>query len=74
MFRWEKNNWIKSDKKTPENLDIIQTYYDWHKQGYRINLQKVKGHSGVLWNEVADALATGRMNPQEVMEKYGKKE
>ena len=74
MFRWEKNNWIKSDKKTPENLDIIQTYYDWYKQGYRINLQKVKGHSGVLWNEVADALATGRMNPQEVMEKYGKKE
>jgi ribonuclease HI len=30
MFNWANNNWIKSDKKTPENLDLIQAYYDWY--------------------------------------------
>ena len=73
MFKWAKNNWIKSDKKVPENLYIIQTYYDWYQEGYRINLQKVKGHAGVFWNEIADLLATGRISPEEVMKKYGKK-
>ena len=28
MFKWAKNNWIKSDKKIPENLDLIQAYYE----------------------------------------------
>lgn len=28
MFNWQRNGWIKSDKKVPENLDLIQTYYD----------------------------------------------
>lgn len=38
MFSWAKNGWIKSDKKIPENLDLIQAYYDWYNRGYRINL------------------------------------
>ena len=63
MFKWANNNWIKSDKKTPENLDLIQAYYDWYQKGYRIDLRKVKGHSGQKWNEMADGLATGRIHP-----------
>ena len=63
MFRWANNNWIKSDKKTPENLDLIQAYYDWYQKGYRIDLRKVKGHAGQKWNEMADALATGKLKP-----------
>ena len=63
MFRWVNNNWIKSDKKTPENLDLIQAYYDWYQKGYRIDLRKVKGHAGQKWNEMADALATGKLKP-----------
>lgn len=59
MFRWAANKWIKSDGKTPENLDLIQAYYDWYQKGYRIDLRKVKGHAGVKWNEMADKLATG---------------
>jgi ribonuclease HI len=46
MFRWARNNWIKSDKKIPENLDLIQAYYEWYQKGYRIDLRKVKGHAG----------------------------
>ena len=66
MFSWAKNGWRKSDKKTPENLKIIQAYYDWYQKGYRIDLRKVKGHSDNYWNEVADKLATGKMTPKEV--------
>ena len=63
MFRWARNNWIKSDKKTPENLDLIQAYYEWYQKGYRIDLRKVKGHAGQKWNEMADGLATGKIKP-----------
>lgn len=61
MFRWANNGWIKSDKKVPENLDLIQAYYDWYQKGYRIDLRKVKGHAGQSGNELADKLATGEI-------------
>lgn len=63
MFNWARNGWIKSDKKIPENLDLIQAYYEWYQKGYRIDLRKVKGHVGHKWNEMADDLATGRIQP-----------
>jgi ribonuclease HI len=63
MFRWANNGWIKSDKQVPENLDLIQAYYDHYEKGYRIDLVKVRGHSGNKWNEMADGLATGRIPP-----------
>lgn len=61
MFSWAKNNWIKSDKKQPENLELIKAYYDWYQKGYRIDLKKVKGHSDNKWNQMADDLATGKI-------------
>ena len=64
MFSWAKNNWIKSDKKAPENLELIQAYYDWYQRGYRIDLRKIKGHNGHKWNEMADQLATGKLEGQ----------
>lgn len=66
MFSWERNGWQKADKQTPENLDLIQAYFDLYQQGYRIDLRKVKGHSGNKWNEMADNLATGKIRAQEV--------
>ena len=62
MFNWANNNWIKSDKKEPENLDLIKAYQDWYQKGYRIDLRKVKGHSINKWNNLADRLATGKEN------------
>ena len=61
MFNWARNGWIKSDKKVPENLDLIQAYYDWYQKGYRIELRKIKGHAGQSGNELADKLATGEI-------------
>jgi ribonuclease HI len=71
MFAWANRGWIKSDNQTPENLDLIQAYYDWYKKGYRIELKKVKGHAGNKWNEAADFLATGKMTTDEVYKYYG---
>ena len=72
MFNWANAGWKKSDNKIPENLDLIQEYYDWYQKGYRIDLRKVKGHAGTFGNELADDLAANRITPQEVMEKYGR--
>ena len=71
MFSWAKNGWRKSDKKTPENLEIIQAYYDWYQKGYRIDLRKVKGHSDNYYNNLADLLATGKASPEQVEKMIG---
>ena len=59
MFTWAQNNWVKSDKKIPENLDIIKPIYDSWQKGYRMKLHKVKGHAGIKYNELADQIAKG---------------
>ena len=61
MFGWEKKGWLKSDNTPPENLDLIKPFFKHWQNGYRINLQKVKGHAGNRWNEMADKLATGEL-------------
>lgn len=71
MFRWANNNWIKSDKQKPENLDLIQAYFEHYQKGYRIDLKKVKGHSNNKWNKLADKLATGKITTEEVYNIYG---
>ena len=45
MFGWAKKGWVKSDNKTPENLDLIKPFFEYWKKGYRIDLRKVKGHA-----------------------------
>lgn len=70
MFNWARNGWVKSNKKVPENLDLIQAYYDWYKEGYRIDLRKIKGHDGHEWNELADQLATGYISEKEAYATY----
>lgn len=69
MFRWQRNNWIKSDKKEPENLALVKAYYDLYKKGYRIDLQKIKGHSNNKYNDLADKLATGKISEKEAIRK-----
>lgn len=68
---WKQNNWLKSDNKEPENLNLIKIYDMIESKGYRIELRKIKGHNGELGNEIADALASGRMTEEEVFRKYG---
>ena len=67
-FNWAKNGWIKSDKKVPENLELIKAFYDHWQKGYRIGLEKVRGHQGNKYNEYADKLATGKLTPENIIE------
>lgn len=57
VWSWRKRGWLKSDNKTPENLDLIQAYCELYDKGYRINLRKCAGHSGIPGNELADKMA-----------------
>lgn len=66
MYSWADRGWIKSDKKVPENLTIIKNYYNLIREGYNIELVKIQGHNNIYGNELADALATGKMKPDEI--------
>lgn len=59
MFGWEKRGWLKSDKKPPENLDLVKAYYEYYQKGYRLDLRHCKGHAGNIYNELADKIAKG---------------
>ena len=69
--KWKSNGWKRTATQPPENLEIIQKYDNLEEKGYKIELRKINGHSGILGNEIADALATGKMTGEEVMQKYG---
>ena len=75
MYNWANNGWVKSDKKIPENLDLVKEFYDFiMKHQPYLDLQKVKGHANNKWNNYVDALATGKITPEQLkkMEKiYG---
>lgn len=63
---WKKKGWKKGDGKTPENLEL------WKRLDELVNMQsditfcKVKGHSGVELNELADELANRAMDEVEM--------
>lgn len=54
---WRKNGWINSKKKPVENKDLWVELLDLFESFKNIKFFKVKGHSGVELNEVADRLA-----------------
>ena len=70
MYGWRDNGWKRPKNQPVENLDLVQKYYAL-SQTHNITLMKVPGHSGVLYNELADQLATGKITTEEVMNKYG---
>ena len=62
MYSWARNNWKKSDNQTPENLDLVQEYFNLVREdNYYADLFIIKGHNGNKWNEMADQLATGKI-------------
>jgi ribonuclease HI len=61
MFGWERNGWIKSDKKAPKNLELFKELFEIFNDPAHAPLEKVSGHTGIIGNEAADALATGNL-------------
>ena len=56
VYRWESNNWIKSDKKSALNVDLwkeLLALLEIHS----VKFVWVKGHNGNNYNERCDELA-----------------
>ena len=62
IWDWAKNDWKNSKKKTVENLDLMKEIYGYlSRDFFNVVIKKCPGHSEVVGNELADALATGNM-------------
>jgi ribonuclease HI len=59
VANWERNGWRTANKKPVLNQDLWQELIGLVR-GYKGNLswEKVKGHSGHIYNERADQIAT----------------
>jgi len=58
MYSWYNNGWIKkTDKKTPENLNLIKEIYNLMLWERYIQIEKIKGHNGDKFHDLADELA-----------------
>ena len=61
IVNWKRNGWKNSKKETVKNKDLweeLDEIVSKKDARYTIEFVKVKGHSGVEGNEIADTLAT----------------
>lgn len=59
IWNWFRNDWRKSSGKEIENLDLVKEAFEYLKKyGNNVTVLKVKGHSGNVHNEIADAVVT----------------
>ncbi len=56
---WIANDWKNSQKKPVANKEIWQELISLCEK-HKVTFKKVKGHAGDKYNEICDALATGR--------------
>lgn len=61
IFGWAQNGWTTKDKKPVKNLDLVQRVYQNLTDFPNFTITLVKGHAGVVGNELADAMATGNI-------------
>ena len=59
MHKWKQDGWKRNGKYEVKNLDLIRHIYDLYNIG-NYEFEHILGHNGNYFNELADALATGR--------------
>ena len=65
-YSWKKNGWSKKGGEI-KNLDlIIKSHELYEKLKTRVNLEHVKGHSGIIGNELADRMALNAISLKSV--------
>lgn len=69
---WKKNGWTRYGGGQIENLDLIKLYDQLESMGMQADIKKISGHSGHLWNELADQLATRKITIKEILDKHGR--
>lgn len=57
LSNWEKNNWIKSDRKPVLNVDLWKRLLEL-LDVHQVRFTWIKGHSGHAYNERCDKLAS----------------
>lgn len=55
---WKARGWKKGDGKTPLNCELVKEAFELISEMKNVTIEWVPAHSGFLWNEVADCLAT----------------
>ncbi len=68
VFNWNRNNWIKSDKKPVENKELWQELLSVSKK-HVINFHWVRGHDGDIENERADEIVNILMDEHQKTKK-----
>ena len=68
---WKENGWVRSGGKKIEHLDLVQRMYWAKRLANATQVLKVTGHSGIMYNELADKLATRQITKEEVLRRYG---
>lgn len=59
---WKARNWKKADNKEPENLSLWKELDLLIESSGKVKLFWVKGHAGVVQNEICDQLANEALN------------
>ena len=59
IWNWAGNNWKDSKNRELENIDLVKTAY-FYLTNYpnKFFIEKISGHSGIIENEIADAIAS----------------
>lgn len=61
VYNWEKNGWRTANKKEVLNQDLWKEMISLVRNiDIKINWEKVKGHSGHVYNDRADEIATAK--------------
>lgn len=71
---WLKNGWRTADKQSVKNQDLwsrIIALYIKNSSHLKIEILKIKGHSGNKWNEYVDLLAKKERNKWEKQKEEG---
>ena len=68
LTNWQRNGWLKSNKKPVENQDLWQLLLA-HGKVHQIRWHKVKGHASNVHNNRCDELATGEIKQRRQAER-----
>jgi ribonuclease HI len=61
---WLENDWINSKKKPVANKELWEELIPFFQEE-RFNFEKVKGHSGNIYNEIVDKMAVAAKENKE---------
>ena len=62
IYSWQRNGWVRPKNAEIKNLDLIKQIWEYCTLDFpNFRVEKVKGHSTVIGNIIADYLATNNI-------------